>query len=148
MITSPHLVSKPWGYEQWLCDGIRMPYALKKILFRSGNRSSLQVHEFKKETNHVISGTGILVIGTTVFPCRDYLDGKISDDTVNQYLQDLVEIPLESGMTFDVTPGIIHRVIATTDLIFVEASTSELDDVIRLQDDANRPHGKIKEEHA
>ena len=46
-----------------------------------------------------------------------------------------------------IEPGTIHRMIATTDLRFVEASTTHLDDVIRLQDDANRQHGRIDSEH-
>ena len=44
-------------------------------------------------------------------------------------------------------PGQIHRVVADTDLVFIEASTKELDDVIRLADDASRGHGKIDSEH-
>jgi mannose-1-phosphate guanylyltransferase len=142
------MVKKPWGHEEWLSDGKRMPYALKKILFKAGHRSSLQVHEFKKETNHVISGNGILLRGTEIFPCKDYVEGMLTKDEIENYINDLKEIPLSPGMTFDVTPGIIHRVIANTDLLFIEASTSELDDVIRLQDDANRSHGKIDSEHA
>ena len=54
---------------------------------------------------------------------------------------------LEPGIVFHTPPGTIHRMIATTDLVYVEASTTELDDVIRLQDDANRTHGKIDAEH-
>jgi hypothetical protein len=37
--------------------------------------------------------------------------------------------------------------VAITDLEFMEASTTELDDVIRLQDDQGRTHGKIEFEH-
>ena len=48
---------------------------------------------------------------------------------------------------FNVTPGHVHRVIATTDLEFMETSTTELDDVIRLQDDTGRTHGRISHEH-
>ena len=46
-----------------------------------------------------------------------------------------------------IEPGTIHRMIADTKLRFVEASTCHLDDVIRLQDDANRLHGRIDSEH-
>ena len=53
-------VSKPWGYELWIADAISTPYALKRILFLAGNRTSLQVHEQKFETNYVLSGTGKL----------------------------------------------------------------------------------------
>jgi mannose-1-phosphate guanylyltransferase len=44
-------------------------------------------------------------------------------------------------------PGYVHRVVATTDLEFMETSTTELDDVIRLQDDQGRTHGRINQEH-
>ena len=50
-------VNKPWGNELWIADGVRTPYALKRILFKSGNRTSLQVHEYKFETNYVLSGS-------------------------------------------------------------------------------------------
>ena len=59
----------------------------------------------------------------------------------------LIEIPIKPGDIIDVKPGQIHRVIALTDLIFIEASSIELDDVIRLNDDTNRGHGKINSEH-
>jgi len=53
-------VNKHWGYELWIADGSSTPYASKRILFKAGNRTSLQVHEYKIETNYVLSGTGIL----------------------------------------------------------------------------------------
>lgn len=148
MLIIPHLVRKPWGQEEWLSDGKRMPYALKRILFLAGKRSSLQVHEKKQETNHVLSGNGILLRGRTEFPCKKYIAGEMSDTEFKSYIQDLEDIELSPGKTFDVMPGVIHRIVALTDLVFIEASTPELDDVIRLHDDTNRPHGKIDQEHA
>ena len=62
-------------------------------------------------------------------------------------LSTLKEIEIKPGDVIDVRPGQIHRVIAVTDLVFIEASTTELDDVIRLADDASRGHGKIDSEH-
>ena len=53
-------VSKHWGNELWIADGETTPYATKRILFLAGNRTSLQVHKYKIETNYVLSGTGIL----------------------------------------------------------------------------------------
>ncbi len=146
MIT-PKMVKKPWGQEEWISDGIRMPYALKRILFKAGHRSSLQVHEHKRETNYVLDGTGILLIGRTLFPVAQYRMGLLARETLEWYMEDLESIVLSPGGAFDVEPGTIHRVIATTDLTFIEASTSELDDVIRLQDDSRRGHGKIDGEH-
>ena len=46
-------VNKHWGYELWIADGSVTPYASKRILFKAGNRTSLQVHEYKIETNYV-----------------------------------------------------------------------------------------------
>ena len=41
----------------------------------------------------------------------------------------------------------IHRVFSIDSYTAYEASTAELDDVIRLQDDNNRASGFIKSEH-
>ena len=51
---SNYKVDKPWGYEQWL--EINEFYAYKLIFMKAGSQSSLQMHEFKYETNFVISG--------------------------------------------------------------------------------------------
>ena len=66
---------------------------------------------------------------------------------VNEYEETFEVIELFPGVTFTITPGIVHRVVAITDLEFVETSTTELDDVYRLQDDAGRTHGRIISEH-
>jgi hypothetical protein len=41
----------------------------------------------------------------------------------------------------------VHRVYSEADYIAYEVSTPELDDVVRVQDDKNRPSGLIIEEH-
>ena len=66
---------------------------------------------------------------------------------VEEYEATFEVIELKEGVVFDVAPGYVHRVIATTDLEFTETSTTELDDVIRLQDDQGRTHGRISYEH-
>lgn len=140
-------VSKPWGYELWISDGTQMPYALKRILFRAGNRTSLQVHKFKYETNYVLNGEGILLISDDFFDVDLYTNGKMTQQEIDDHLSKMRPLKLEEGVVFHVTPGHLHRVIATTDLTFMEASSTELDDVVRLQDDTNRPDGKIDSEH-
>jgi mannose-6-phosphate isomerase-like protein (cupin superfamily) len=146
-IQSPKTVSKPWGNELWIADGIRTPYALKRIFFKAGFRSSLQVHMFKFETNYVLSGTGILQLKSEIFNCEEYLVSSQKNLILDNALQTLREIHIKPGDVIDVKPGQIHRVIAISDLVFIEASTPELDDVIRLADDASRGHGKIDSEH-
>jgi len=146
-IQNSKIVTKPWGNELWIADGIRTPYALKRILFKKGFRSSLQVHQYKFETNYVLSGTGLLQIRTELLNCREYLASPNQSSIIEEALKTLTDIEIKPGDIIDVKPGQIHRVIATTDLVFIEASTKELDDVIRLQDDASRGHGKIESEH-
>ena len=47
-----------------------------------------------------------------------------------------------------IKPGIVHRVEAIDDLLLIEASTVELDDIFRLEDDSGRQHGRIEKEHS
>lgn len=140
-------VNKHWGYELWIADGIRTPYASKRILFKAGNRTSLQVHEYKFETNYVLSGTGILHRSKQPLDIKMFLENGMTSKQVEEYESTFEVIELKEGVAFDVHPGYVHRVIATTDLEFMETSTTELDDVIRLQDDAGRTHGRISYEH-
>lgn len=140
-------VNKHWGHEIWISDGSQTPYALKRILFKAGNRTSLQVHQYKVETNYVLSGTGKLYISKDVFDIDNFLKQGMTTQQVLDYESTFNVVDLHEGVTFNVTPGYVHRVVATTDLEFIEASTTELDDVIRLQDDQNRTHGKIESEH-
>lgn len=140
-------VNKHWGHELWIADGVRTPYALKRILFKAGNRTSLQVHEYKFETNYVLSGTGFLYRSKEALDIQMFLNEGMTAKQVEEYEETFEIIPLSEGVIFDVSPGYVHRVVATTDLEFMETSTTELDDVIRLQDDQGRTHGRISHEH-
>lgn len=140
-------VNKHWGYELWIADGVRTPYASKRILFKAGNRTSLQVHEYKFETNYVLSGTGVLHRSKEPLDVEKFLQDGMTDKQVEEYEATFDIIELKEGVVFDVAPGYVHRVVATTDLEFMETSTTELDDVIRLQDDSGRTHGRISYEH-
>lgn len=141
------IVKKHWGHEQWIADGIEQPYALKRILFKAGNRTSLQVHKHKFETNYVLSGTGKLYKSNTTFNTDHFLEHGMTPTELEQYESKLDVIDLTPGTVFHMKPGYVHRVVATTDLEFIEASTTELDDVIRLHDDQGRAHGRIDYEH-
>lgn len=102
-------VNKPWGNELWIADGVQTPYALKKILFKAGNRTSLQVHKKKTETNYVLSGSGFLEISDAYFNCDLYLKGNMSNDVINDHLNQLRRVELSEGVVFHVTPGHLHR---------------------------------------
>ena len=140
-------VTKHWGQELWIADGSHTPYACKRILFKAGNRTSLQVHEYKIETNYVLSGTGILLRSKEPLDIAEFLKNGMTPDEVLEYESTFERIELKEDVVFHITPGWVHRVIATTDLTFMETSTTELDDVIRLQDDTGRTHGHINYEH-
>jgi quercetin dioxygenase-like cupin family protein len=141
-------VNKPWGHELWIADGVRTPYALKRILFESGKRSSLHVHRFKYETNFVIGGSGFIQLSDGPIDFDLYLNSKDAQSYIADFVSGLIEIPLLPGDIVDVEPGYLHRVVSTSDLIFVECSTCHLDDVFRIEDDSNRGHGRIDSEHS
>jgi mannose-1-phosphate guanylyltransferase len=142
------IVKKHWGNELWIADGIKTPYALKRILFLAGNRTSLQVHEEKFETNYVLSGTGKLFKSKEIFDISNFLKNGMTDEEISAYESRFDIIDLVEGVVFNISPGYVHRVLAETDLTFIEASTTQLDDVIRLQDDQGRTHGRIDHEHS
>ena len=50
----------------------------------------------------------------------------------------LVERELKPGESYHVVPGTKHRMIALSDCDVLEASTAELDDVVRLEDSYGR----------
>lgn len=142
------VVNKPWGYEKWISPGEpKHKYALKEIFFKSGNRTSLQVHQYKCETNYVISGKGVLLYHDKPFDFERFHAGGYSKKDIEQIMSELKTVELVPGVISHVFAGCIHRVFSIEDLTFIEASTTELDDVFRLQDDTNRTHGLIKDEH-
>jgi len=104
-------VPKPWGYELIFARTDR--YVGKILHINQGQTLSLQYHEIKEETLFVMNGELILTIE---------FDG------------DRRVIPLRKGEAFHVPPRLIHRMEAVIDTDVVEASTPELDDVIRLED--------------
>jgi choline kinase/mannose-6-phosphate isomerase-like protein (cupin superfamily) len=118
-------VYKPWGKEEWLELNDR--YCYKRIYINKGYRTSFQYHNFKHETNYIISG-----------------DAEIWLEDENGIINKSI---MSSGDFFTVVPPRKHRVIALTDIILQEVSTPEVDDVIRIDDEFNRTDGKIENEH-
>jgi hypothetical protein len=110
------MVKKHWGHEMWIADGVRTPYASKRILFRQGNRTSLQVHEQKYETNYVLSGIGVLHRSKEPLDIAKFLEQGMTSKQVEDYKSTFDVIELHEDVVFDVAPGYVHRVIATTDL--------------------------------
>lgn len=141
-------VSKPWGYEKWIQPGSdQYPYVLKLLCLKSGNKTSLQVHQYKTESIYILEGSGLIMTVDDYFDCSKYLDNQYSEQKLSDLFNQMRAIQLNPGDVFHTPPGTIHRMIAHTDLKYIESSTTELDDVIRLQDDNNRLHGRIDAEH-
>jgi mannose-6-phosphate isomerase len=129
-----YFVSKPWGYEMWL-NQVNPNFAFKKIKINKDRRTSLQYHEFKQETNVLVDGDASLYFNR----------GEV--ELAERSNIDIQSVDLKGQNVVDVTPMIIHRLEARTDLTLFEVSTPHLDDVIRLNDDTNRGDGKIQSEH-
>jgi mannose-6-phosphate isomerase len=109
---APRRVDKPWGYEIIWAETDR--YVGKILHVDAGHALSLQYHERKDETIHLLSGTMRFWAGPSA--------------------ADLAEIPLEAGQSFRIRTGTVHRMEAVTDIDILEASTPDLDDVVRLED--------------
>ncbi|MFH0815003.1 MAG: cupin [Candidatus Falkowbacteria bacterium] len=121
----PKTVIKPWGKEIWLELNDR--YCYKRIYINAGTRTSFQYHEKKQETNYIIEGEAEV-----------WLENETGE---------IAKRKMGVNDFFNVIPPRKHRVIAITDLILQEVSTPEVDDVIRIEDDAARPSGRIAAEH-
>ena len=128
-------VTKPWGHELWLNEG-HPAYCLKELFVTAGNRTSLQYHEQKEETILVFSGQIRLVFKAE--------EGVENDAVSPEHLGQTVLSPVSA---LHVPPGVLHRLEAVTDVLMYEASTPQLDDVIRVQDDTARPDGRLSSEH-
>jgi len=109
-------VEKPWGYEHlW---ALNQHYAGKFLHIRAGESLSLQYHETKDETIHVVAGQLRLQIGASE--------------------SDLVARVLNPGETVWIPPGTVHQMEAIEDTVIAEVSTPQLTDVVRIRDSYGR----------
>ena len=142
------LVKKPWGQETWIQAGSDVyPFVLKELVLKAGFVTSLQVHQHKTESIHLHQGTGAIIYHPEPFDCERFLAGGYSEEELAKIKSELITQELSPGAVFHTPTGTIHRMVAHTDLHYTEASTTQLDDVIRLEDSHNRGHGRIDSEH-
>lgn len=106
-------VPKPWGHETIWAHTDR--YVGKILHITAGQALSVQYHERKDETVYLLQGEMKYWV-------------QLPGDT------ELRDQRLTSGQSFRITPGTIHYMEAVTDCDVLEASTPELDDVVRLKD--------------
>jgi len=111
-VKQPKIVEKPWGREVWIAN--EKEYAGKILELKKGFHTSLHYHKFKKETMYL-------------------LEGKVKLKFEKR------EIKLREGQSIVVNTNEVHRIIAEeTDVKILEVSTSQLDDVVRVDDDYGR----------
>jgi quercetin dioxygenase-like cupin family protein len=60
---------------------------------------------------------------------------------VGKHVDDLDEFELLPGEAVHLVPGTIHRMTAIVDTVVLEASTTELTDVVRVEDRYGRAGG-------
>lgn len=108
----PKRVSKPWGYE--LIWAHTETYCGKVLHINQGEALSYQYHRIKDETIYVLSGSLELEVA--------WEDGPRETQV------------LSPGESFHIAPGLRHRMRALEDCDVLEASTPQLDDVVRLED--------------
>lgn len=105
------IVQKPWGHETIWAHTSR--YVGKILHIKAGHALSVQYHNQKDETVHLLSGELVYRV---------------------QNGESLEDMHLTQGESFRITPGTIHQMEAVTDCDVLEVSTPELDDVVRLSD--------------
>jgi mannose-6-phosphate isomerase-like protein (cupin superfamily) len=110
------VIEKPWGKEEVIEFNDR--YMVKKLTMWSGHRCSLQYHNVKQETIYVLSGQLRIIYGPSVENLSSQVFGP--------------------GEHMTLKTGVVHRMEAVEDAVYLEASTPEMDDVIRLSDDYQR----------
>jgi quercetin dioxygenase-like cupin family protein len=106
-------VDKPWGWEIIWAHTDR--YVGKILHITAGHALSVQYHNVKDETVYLLTGEMKYWV---------QLEGE----------RELRDQHLKTGDAFRITPGTIHYMEAVTDCDVLEASTPELDDVVRLKD--------------
>jgi quercetin dioxygenase-like cupin family protein len=121
------IVQKPWGHEViWASTE---HYVGKLLHIRAGHALSVQYHNQKDETIHLLRGKMIYRIAS-----KSELVGRRSEQRTASGELALNEFELNEGESFRNTPGTVHQMEAITDCDLLEASTPHLDDVVRLSD--------------
>ena len=107
------IIDKPWGYEE-IFALVPGKFCGKILHLRSGHALSLHYHRVKEEVIAVQAGRARVEIGES--------------------LDALTVLDLGPGDGVRVPPLMLHRITGVTAVVMLEASTSELDDVVRISD--------------
>jgi len=105
-------VEKPWGWELWWAHTDR--YVGKILHIKKGGALSLQFHRKKDETVYLLRGELLVEFAPR---------GRRRSRWV-----------MRSGEALRIRPGDLHRMTAVTTCDVLEASTPEVEDVVRIED--------------
>lgn len=105
------VIIKPWGRE--IIYALTDKYCGKILEIKKNERLSLQLHKKKKESIYCLSGL-----------CSVILNGT--------------EHILSEGRGITINPQSVHRFKGISDVVLLEVSSPEINDLVRLEDDYNR----------
>lgn len=103
--------SKCWGSERVL--NLTNNYVVKRLDIKSGQNTSYHFHNKKEETFYIIDGAGDIILNGERY--------SLIPDSI-----------------YHIPPNNEHQIIADTNMIVIETSTPELNDVVRLTYDVYR----------
>ena len=111
-------IDKPWGWERVLELNDR--YCIKHLFIAQDQRLSKQYHQRKRETLILISGA--IELAWT----RPGMPEEV--------------LSMADGEPYMIAPGTVHRMrgMGTEGGLILEVGTTEMDDVVRLEDDYGR----------
>ena len=107
----PYRVEKPWGHELIWAKTDR--YVGKILHIEPGHVLSLQYHSKKDETIFVLRGEIVLRF---------------------QQGETMIERSLRENESFHIPPKLVHQFEAVVASDLLEASSPEIDDIVRLKD--------------
>lgn len=115
------MTQKPWGHETIVAKTNK--YVVKEIFVNPNSRLSLQYHNVKDETMFLVSGEAWLE--------TQFYDEQYGLVTKSEKMFKLVP--------YSIPCTTIHRLFTeNSEALVVEVSSTELDDVVRIEDDYGR----------
>src|SRR3990167_5489374 len=119
-------IEAPWGFQEILENNGK--YVIKLLYVKPGEQLSTQYHVKKQESMYCLQGEGCLTLETQGQPPLSICH------------------TLKKGVFHKIHPGVVHTLLCNNDsledLVMLECSTPELDDIVRLKDKYGRVEKK------
>ncbi len=113
----PKIIERPWGIEKVITETAY--YIVREITIKKGKAVSMQYHREKVETLYVLSGSAT------------YWLKKVGEEEFTTKVA-------KKGDILEHRPYEVHRERALEDFTFIEISTTQAEDIVRLEDDYGR----------